>query len=142
MSRKEMRKKIHSLMVKNNMDMIALPARTAILVGVEYVTLKGKTDIQGINFEEKYVPIDSDFISIIYGVIRKMLKDVHLYELTEEEINDLLDEILFGSVYLADYNNSFGVKPEEVSDYADGFLEVKDEYNSFYDYIQTVEFCE
>lgn len=142
MSRKEMRKKIHSLMVKNNMDMIALPARTAILVGVEYVTLKGKTDIQGINFEEKYVPIDSDFISIIYGVIRKMLKDVHLYELTEEEINDLLDEILFGSVYLADYDNSFGVKPEEVSDYADGFLEVKDEYNSFYDYIQTVEFCE
>lgn len=142
MNNKEMRKKIHSIMVKNNMDMIALPARTAILVGVEYVTLKGKNDIQGINFEEKYVSIDSDFISIIYGVIRKMLKDVHLYELTEEEINDLLDEILFGSVYLADYNNSFGVNPEEVSDYADGFLEVKDEYNSFYDYVQTVEFCE
>lgn len=135
-------------MVKNNTDMIALPARMAILIGVEYVTLKGNADVQGINFEEVYVPIENDDISIVYGVIRKMLNDVHLYELTESEVNALLDEIIFGSLYLDDYRNSFGISPNEVSNYADGWLEVKNnpkefgEYDSFYNYIQDVEFCE
>ena len=128
--------------------MVALPADIAFDLGIEYVTLKGEDKIQGINFDEFYVPITARDMSIVYGAVRKLLNDVHLYELTEKEVNELLDEIVFGSVYLADYRNSFGVSPEEVSNYADGWLEVISnpkefgEYDNFYQYIQSVEWID
>lgn len=148
MKQKEMHNYIHSLMVKRNTDMVALPAKIALALGIEYVTLKGEDKIQGINFDEYYVPINARDMSIVYGAVRKLLNDVHLYELTESEVNSLIDEIVFGSVYLADYCNSFGVSPQEVSDYADGWYEVLHnpqefgEYDNFYQYIQSIEWID
>ena len=137
-----MRKKVHELMLKNNVDMVNLPVTDALAVGLEYITFKGKNDIQGINFEEEYVPIKNDDIEFIYNVVRRELADVHLYELSEDEVKKLQGEIVMGGYNLDDYANSLGVSETEVCNYADGYLEVKDEYDSFYDYIQNVEFCE
>jgi hypothetical protein len=143
MSKKEMRKKVHELMLKNNVDMVSLPANVAMLVGLEYITFKGKNDIQGINFDEEYVSIPDDDIEDVYNAVRRELSDIHLYELSEAEVKKLQSEIVMGSYYLADYANSLGVSATEVSNYAYGYLEVADEYDySFYDYIQSVEFCE
>lgn len=129
-------------MLKKNVDMINLPASDALAVGLEYITLKGKNDIQGINFEEEYVPIKSNDIEFVYNVVRKELADIHLYELSETEVKKLQGEIVMGSYYLDDYANSLGVSETEVHNYVECYLECKDEYDSFYDYIQSVEFCE
>ena len=142
MSEKEMRKKIYELMLKNNVDMVSLPANVAMLVGLEYVTFKGENDIQGINFEEEYVSIPDDDIEDVYNAVRRELSDIHLYELSKAEVRELQSEIVMGSYYLTDYANSLGVSATEVSNYAEGYLEVEGEYDSFYDYIQSVEFCE
>lgn len=142
MNKKKIRKKIHELMLKNNVDMINLPASDALAVGLEYITFKGKNGIQGINFDEEYVSIPNDDIEFIYNVVRKELADMHLYELSEDEVKKLQGEIVMGSCYLEDYANSLGVSETEVSSYVECYLECKDEYDSFYDYIQSVEFCE
>ena len=142
MNKKEMRKKVYELMLKNNVDMVNLPFSDSLAVGLEYVTFKGKNDIQGINFDEEYVSIPDNDIEFIYNVVRKELADIHLYELSEAEVKKLQSEIVMGSYYLSDYANSLGVSATEVSNYAEDYLEVEDEYDSFYDYIQSVEFCE
>ena len=135
----KMRARVNSVMVKNNTDMVSLPAKTALALGIEYVTLKGDKNIQGINFDEEYVPIKDGDVKTVLDAVRKELNDIHLFELSEEDVNKLRSQIVMGSLFVADYNNTFGVNPREVCDYADGYLEVEDEYDSFYDYIQSVE---
>lgn len=139
---KEMRSKIYDLMLKHNTDMVSLPAETAIELGIEYVTLNGTKGIRGINFEEKYVPIKSNEVKKVYKAVKKELDEVHLYELSEKEVENLSKQIVFGSYFLADYANSFGVAPKEVATYAEGYIEEEDEYESFYDYIQNIEYIE
>lgn len=141
----KMRKKANELMCKHGVDMVSLPAKTGLRLGLEYVTLKGKTGIQGINFNEEYVTIPNEDVEEAYNAVRKELNEIHLEELTKEEVERLEKQIVMGSVYVADYENSFGVNPNEVSNYADGYLETKEdpeeygEYDTFYDYIQSVE---
>lgn len=145
MTSAKLRKKIHSLMCDRVIDTIELPAKTALHLGIEYVTLKGKAGIQGINFDEEYVPIKDEDLEEVSKAVRKELNDIHLYELTEEEVEKLRKQIVMGSLYVADYENTFGVNPNEVCSYADGYLETKEnpeeygEYDTFYDYIQSVE---
>ena len=141
----KMRAKAHALMVKNETDMLSLPAKVGLSLGIEYVTLKGEKNIQGINFDEEYVPIRDNDVKTVYDAIRREFNDIHLQELTEEEVKKLERQIVMGSLYTADYENTFGVNPSEVASYADGYLEAKDnpeefgEYESFYDYIQDIE---
>lgn len=139
---KEMRSKIYDLMLKHNTDMVLLPARTALLLGIEYITFKGLKGIQGIDFEENYVPIKTNQVKAVYDAIRIEFEEVHLYELTRKQVEELRKHIVFNSVFLSDYQNRFGVNPKEVAAYADEYIEVEDEYESFYDYIQSVEYCE
>ena len=141
----KMRKKTNELMCKHGVDMVSLPAKTGLRLGLEYVTLKGKTGIQGINFNEEYVTIPNEDVEEAYNAVRKELNEIHLEELTKKEVERLEKQIVMGSVYVADYENTFGVNPHEVSNYADGYLETKEdpeeygEYKTFYDYIQSVE---
>ena len=145
---KKMREKTHALMVKNDTDMVSLPAKVGLELGIEYVTLKGKDNIQGINFEEEYVPIKDNNVKAVYDAVRKELNAIHLQELIEKDVEKLEREIVMGSLYTADYENSFGVNPSEVANYADGYLEAKSnpeefgEYESFYDYVQDVEWID
>ena len=145
---KKMREKTHNLMVKNETDMISLPAKTALALGIEYVTLKGESNIQGINFDEEYVPIKDGSVKAVYDAVRREFGNFHLYELSEQDIENLERQIVMGSVYVADYDNTFGVNPNEVANYAEGYLEAKDnpeefgEYDSFYDYIQDIEWID
>ena len=142
MTNKEMRSKIYNLMLKHSTDMVLLPAVDALALGIEYVTFKGLRDIQGIDFEENFVPIKTDKIKRVYKAVRVELEEVHLYELTRKEVEYLSKHIVFGSYFLSDYINCYGVAPQEVASYAEGYIEVEDEYESFYDYIQSIEYCE
>ena len=145
MEEKKMRKYVSELMVHNNVDMVSLPAKVGLYLGIEYVTLKGKANIGGINFNEEYVPIENEDVEMVYHAVRKELNDIHLDELTEEQVERLEGQVVMGSVYVADYENSFGVNPNEVAEYADGYLEAEGnpaeygEYDSFYQYIQGIE---
>ena len=42
---------------------------------------------------------------------------------TKEKLWELRQEIKLGSLFIADYRNSFGVAPHKVCDFFDGFLE-------------------
>ena len=139
-----MRKRTNALMLYHGTDMVALPSKTAMHLGIEYVTLGKKDGIQGINFDEEYVKIPNKDVEEVYNAIRKELNEIHLQELTEEEVEKLQKQIVMGSLYVSDYENTFGVSPNEVCSYADAYLEAKDnpeeygEYDTFYDYIQSV----
>jgi hypothetical protein len=85
--------------------------------------------------------------------------EVSIWSLSEEEVTELTTQITWNSIYYSDYFNKFGVNCKVVSDFADGFLEDKeDELGSwdkvieylgntdtktkgrdFYYYIQSVE---
>lgn len=139
---KKMRKQAHELMVKNNTDMVELPAKIGLDLGIEYVTLKGSNNIEGINFDEEYVPIKDGNVKLVLDFLRIEFNDFHLHELTREQVDALQRQISMGSVYVADYDNTFGVSANEVATYAEGYLEAKsdhEEYDSFYDYIQSTE---
>ena len=98
-----------------------------------------------LNFDEEYVILKDSDVEAVLNEIRVEFCEVHLDELTEKQVEKLEREIVKGSYYLADYKNSFGVKPQEVANYAEGYLETKDDpeeygyYETFYDYIQSVE---
>lgn len=55
-------------------------------------------------------------------------KDLHIWDLDEEQLKKLRSEISVGSIYLSDYNNSFEIAPNEVYNYSEGYLEEVDEY--------------
>ena len=126
-------------MLEHGVDMVSLPAETGLRLGIEYVTLATRDGIQGINFDEEYVEIPDKNVEDVYNAVRRELNEIHLSELTEKEVEELRSQIVMGSVYTADYDNTFGVNPSEVAAYAEGFLEAEDEYDTFYDYIQSVE---
>ena len=134
-----MRKRTNALMLAHGVDMVSLPAKTGLRLGIEYVTLAKRDGIQGINFDEEYVPIKDGDVKLVFDCLRLELNDFHLHELTREQVDVLQREVVMGSVYVADYDNSFGVSANEVANYAEGYLEAEDEYESFYDYIQSVE---
>ena len=145
MKASEMKKAISKILVKNNTDTYPLTAELGLKLGIEYITLSGENSIKGVNFDEKYVPVKTADVKGIYDEIRKEYNEVHLDELTEKEVEKLERQIVKGSVFMADYVNTLGVAPEEVSAYADGYLETKEDpeeygyYDTFYDYIQSVE---
>ena len=139
-----MRKAIHDILVKNDRDTYYLSAELALRIGIECITLE-KNGIIGVNFDEEIVKVPNDDVKRIYEEVRVEFEEVHLDELTEKQVEKLEREIVKGSYYLADYKNSFGVNPQEVANYAEGYLETKDDpeeygyYETFYDYIQSVE---
>ena len=142
MTNEEMRAAIAKIMIKNDTDMYELSAYHTMQTGLDYITLKGENNIEGIDLEEEYVEIPNKYIKMIYDAVRVTFDAVHLYELTKKQVCELCTQIVFGSLYLSDYKNRLGVNPKEVAAYADGYIEVEDEHDSFYDYIQSVEYCE
>ena len=144
MNTKKMRKAIHDILVKNDKDTYYLSARLAIGIGIECITLEND-GIIGVNFDEEIVKVPNDDVKRIYDEVRVEFCEVHLDELTEKQVEKLEKEIVMGSCYLAGYVNSFGVAPQEVANYADGYLETMEDpeeygdYETFYDYIHSVE---
>lgn len=54
-------------------------------------------------------------------------KEMHIWELNEEQLKKLRSEICVGSCYGSDYENSFGIDPDEVYEYSEGYLMYLDE---------------
>ena len=148
MTTTQMRKRANALMLAHGVDMVSLPAEAGLRLGIEYVTLAKRDGIQGINFDEEYVAIPNENVKDVYNAVRRELNEVRLSELTEKEVEKLQGQVVMGSLYTEDYENTFGVNPSEVANYAEGYLEAKDnpeeygDYETFYDYIQSVEWIE
>ena len=54
-------------------------------------------------------------------------EDTDTFELSKEELGQLRDEVILGSLYTNDYKNSFGIPEKAVQDFFDGFLEYLEE---------------
>lgn len=68
-------------------------------------------------------------------------KEVHVLDLSEDDLKKLRGEIFVGSCYLSDYGNSFYIDEEEVYDYSKnyedyiGVLNLEDTPQNFANYI-------
>jgi intergrase/recombinase len=109
---------------------------------------------------EDYLPLtDEVVIAELLNEIMIEFNEVSIWDLTEEQVVELVKKITWNSIYHADYCNRFGVDCKVVCVFAEGFLEDK-EYelgswdevvnyiktakkevigNEFYHYIQSVE---
>ena len=52
-----------------------------------------------------------------------MAKQKHIWELSKRKILKLRKEIVLNSMYLSDYENSFGINREEAYHYFDGYMD-------------------
>lgn len=72
-------------------------------------------------------------------------KDLHVWDLDEEQLKKLRSEISINSIFYSDFNNSFEIDCHEVSNYADGYLEhlreceYEDTPQEFAEYCMSVE---
>ena len=140
-----LRAKINDLLVEHDTDIFNLPPKDALRLGIDSITLNGAHGIKGYNFEEELVAVPDESVERVYHIVRKEFNLVDPHELSEEEMAKLCKEIVMGSLYLADYENSFGVDPDLLSSYVEGWLETKEnpeeygDYETLYDYIQSCE---
>ena len=69
-------------------------------------------------------------------------KDISLSDLTNEQLQQLRSEIVVGSMYLSDYENSFNINENEVYDISESYdiwceeNGVEDNAENFADYVQ------
>lgn len=69
-------------------------------------------------------------------------KDISLSDLTNEQLQQLRSEIVVGSMYLSDYENSFHINENEVYDISESYdiwceeNDVEDNAENFADYVQ------
>ena len=102
MTDKQIRKKITGLMVKHNVDILPLPVEVAFKLGIDSITLVKEGVIRGIDFDENYVKVKKEDVKEIYDAIRKDLNEIHLCELSEEQVEELESEVEMGSLYVSD----------------------------------------
>jgi len=151
----EISKKIIALMGKNNIDTYTTSSLTYGGLCIYLIETDGH-EIQYEGCDDDYRTLtDVDALTELYNEMRLEYEDVHINELTKEQVEELTNIICWNSIFLADYANPFGVKTDIVSYYADGFLEdLADEMgwdeamhfintcavgDRFYAYIQSVE---
>lgn len=151
----EISKKIIALMGKNNIDTYTTSSLTYGSLCIYSIETDGhKILYEGCDDDYRTLT-DVDALTELYDEMRLEYEDVHISELTKEQVKELTDFICWNSIFLADYTNPFGIKPIIVSNYADGFLEVLAEEmgwddamhfintcavgDRFYTYIQSVE---
>ena len=78
--------------------------------------------------------------------LRRVEKEMHIWDLDEEQLKKLRSEISIGSCYLSDYENSFELDTKEVSGYAEAYDEyisdenLEDTPQEFADYMLCVAF--
>lgn len=69
-------------------------------------------------------------------------KNISLSDLTNEQLQQLRSEIVVGSMYLSDYENSFNINENEVYDISESYdiwceeNDVEDNAENFADYVQ------
>lgn len=54
-------------------------------------------------------------------------KEIHIWDLDEEQLKKLRSEICVGSLYFSDYENSFEIDSDEVYNYSEGYLSFLEE---------------
>lgn len=152
----EISKKIIALMSKNNIDIYTTSSLTYGSLCIYSIETDGdKILYEGCDDDYRTLT-DVDALTELYDEMRLEYEDVHISELTKEQIIDLSNSIVWNSIFVSDYENAYGVKPRIISYYAEGFLEFLNEemgsYDEvlhyvntcavgerFYNYIQSVE---
>lgn len=151
----EISKKIIALMSKNNIDIYTTSSLTYGSLCIYSIETDGdKILYEGCDDDYRTLT-DVEALTELYDEMRLEYEDVHISELTKEEVNDLASCIVWNSIFVSDYENVYGVKAKMVSYYADGFLENLAEEmgwddamhfintcavgERFYNYIQSVE---
>ena len=151
----EISKKIIALMGKNKIDIYTTSSLTYGSLCIYSIEIEGdKIMYEGCDDDYRTLT-DIDALTELYNEMRLEYEDVHISELTKEQIIDLSNSIVWNSIFVSDYENAYGVKPFIVSDYADSFLENLAEEmgwdeamhyintcavgERFYNYIQSVE---
>ena len=129
----EISKKIIALMGKNNIDTYTTSSLTYGSLCIYSIETDGH-EIQYEGCDDDYRTLtDVDALTELYDEMRLEYEDVHISELTKEEVNDLACSIVWNSIFVSDYENVYGVKAKMVSYYADGFLEFLNEEMESYD---------
>lgn len=154
--------KIVKLFEKYNIDIyetnsLAYGSNGVLIYGIEIDD--NKVVYEGID-DDYRVLTDESALTELYNELRVEYEDVHISELSQEHITDIVGEIVWNSLFEKDYENSYGVKARLVSYYAEGFLESllgedfplwddaleyvananrKEIGKRFYEYIQSIE---
>lgn len=116
--------------------------KTVVYDGKDYETYGYSGEIEDENIEEKRFVVlktDDGFMVVPFEDV----EEVHtIDELTYEQLVQLRGQICVGSVYLADYKNTFGVTMDEVCSVADSYdvylgedADVKDTPEEFASYV-------
>lgn len=56
-------------------------------------------------------------------------KDIHIWDLSDDELKKLYNEIAIGSIYTCDYENSFNIDNLEVSNYCDEYEQYLEDFS-------------
>lgn len=72
--------------------------------------------------------VEDKTIDILHGMMKQQWELRHLNELSVEEIESLLKQIVFGSMYYSDFRNDLGVSMYEVSYFTESFTTYVDSY--------------
>lgn len=112
--------------------------------------------------DDEDIPLtDEVIIAELLEEVMIRYEEVSIWDLSEEEVVDLTTQITWNSIYYDDYYNKFGVDRKVVCNFAEGFLEDKEDEldgwdkvcdyldntdkkvigRDFYYYIQSVEEC-
>ena len=68
-------------------------------------------------------------------------KEIHIWDLDEEQLKKLRSEICVGSCYVSDYANSFEIDPNEVCNYSEGYLSFIEEVGREDTQEEFAEYC-
>ena len=92
--------------------------------------------------EEDDMPLtDEVIIAELLNEVMIRYEEVSIWDLSEEEVVELVEQITWNSIYYADYYNKFGVDRKVVCNFAEGFLENKEDelggWDKVFDFIET-----
>ena len=137
----EISKKIIALMGKNNIDIHTTSSLTYGSLCIYSIETDGHKILYEGCDDDYHTLTDVDALTELYDEMRLEYDDVHISELTEEQVIELVEEITWNSIYHDDYNNTFGVDKKVVCSFAEGFLDAKEEelgsWDKVFDFIET-----
>ena len=151
-------KKICDLLAKNQRDSYEPICSFYNGILIYQIEVDGENVIyEGV--EDDFHPLN-DITALIelYNEMRVEFNDISISELTKEQVCKLVQSITWNSMFISDYINDLGVNAKIVSNFADSFIEYKEENllngtfknwlnktsyqkigEEFYDYIQSFD---
>lgn len=151
-------KRIADILVKNDLDTYFTDKLSYNHIIIEYIEIDGDKLIYEDDNGCMVALTDTKAIDELLNEIIVKFKEKNIWELSMQDVITLVKSVVWNSIFYYDYENSFGVSTEQVSNFCDGFLyDLTDEFGTmndaisyilantnaagerFYEYIQSVE---